>query len=521
MNKLPSREHRQLIRYSNDVGFNKRYTTIALYAIFVLFIGMICVYFLLNTEQYVSIFETIKSFVTPIFIGMMIAYILNPIMNFFENEVFLSKTKRNLLKARRELFKSKLAYDQARKSETATPETVEKSLSRLQKARTSLDAAYQAVAYRKAAKIEKLKQKNAKKKPRPSFFHEPAKDDSHPMRGLSLLCTYVIFFAIVSLILWIVIPQCIESITSFIGTLTRYVQKIPEMIPDLQEKYSFVQTAYNFASEYVDIPEKIMGFVEAASGKLSGLLSTLPNYLVTIFSALASGITNLILSICFSVYFLTSKEILGEQITRFGKAFLTPRAYMHTRHAIGEIDRKFGKFIEGKILDSTIIGILALIATAALKMPYYQMLSLIIGITNVIPFFGPIFGGIIGGAIILISDPTKLIPFLIMVLVLQQLDGNVIGPYILGDSLGLPPIWIMIAIVVMSNLFNFFGMLFGVPLFAVIYTLTNEAIDRKLKKRKKKQQAAIAEAAAAEAALAAAAAEAAANQATPPVVETK
>ena len=91
----------------------------------------------------------------------------------------------------------------------------------------------------------------------------------------------------------------------------------------------------------------------------------------------------------------------------------------------------------------------------------------------------------------------------------------------MGDSLGLPPIWIMIAIVVMSNLFNFFGMLFGVPLFAVIYTLTNEAIDRKLKKRKKKQQAAIAEAAAAEAALAAAAAEAAANQATPPVVETK
>ena len=86
MNKLPSREHRQLIRYSNDVGFNKRYTTIALYAIFVLLIGMICVYFLLNTEQYVSIFETIKGFVTPIFIGMMIAYILNPIMNFFENQ---------------------------------------------------------------------------------------------------------------------------------------------------------------------------------------------------------------------------------------------------------------------------------------------------------------------------------------------------------------------------------------------------------------------------------------------------
>ena len=150
------------------------------------------------------------------------------------------------------------------------------------------------------------------------------------------------------------------------------------------------------------------------------------------------------------------------------------------------MDRKFGKFIEGKLLDSTIIGIIALIALMIMGMPYYQMLALVIGITNIIPFFGPFIGAFIGGFIILISEPSKLIAFLIMVLILQQLDGNLIGPLILGDSLGLPPIWIMIAIVVMSGLLGFFGMLFGVPLFAVIYTLVQEAVDSKLKKRKQK-----------------------------------
>ena len=400
---------------------------------------------------------------------------------------------------------AKLAYDQARKSKTPDPQKIDTALARLTKARVSLDNAYAAKEAVETAKANKAIEKDAKKKKKPSFIPQPAKDNSHPMRGLSLLCTYIVFFAIVSLILWIVIPQCIESIIGFIANLVTYVQKLPALLQSLLENNSRIREAYIYVSERVDVESIVMKFVENTSGKLTGLVSTLPNYIISIFSSLASGITNFILSIFFSVYFLSSKELLGTQITRLGRAFLTPRAYMHTRHVIGEIDRKFGKFIEGKILDSSIIGVLALFATAALDMPYYQMLSLIIGITNVIPFFGPIFGGIIGGVIILITEPAKLVPFLIMVLILQQLDGNLIGPYILGDSLGLAPIWIMIAIVVMSGLFDFFGMLFGVPLFAVIYTLTEETIERKLKKRKKKQIAQAEQRAAEEAAEAAAA----------------
>lgn len=489
MNKEPRREHHHLIRISNDVGFNKRYTTIAFYAIIVLIFAVICVFFLLNTKQFSSIFDTIGSIITPIFSGMVIAYILNPCLELFENQVFITKTQRKLLRARRELFHAKLAYDQVRKNDTASDKEKNDAHLRLRIAKISLSIAYDAERSEKDAKTKKLHLKNAKKKSRPSFFPQPEKDRSHPMRGISLLCTYIIFFAVISLVLWIVIPQCIQTVTGFVWNLTGYVQELPNLLQQMMNQYSSLQRIYEFASEHIDLKAQVMKFVESASGILSGLLSALPNYLFSFVSSFASGITNMVLSIFFSVYFLSSKEMLGAQITRIGKALLTPRAYMHTRHVIGEVDRKFGKFIEGKMLDSTIIGILALIATGALQMPYYQMLSLIIGITNIIPFFGPIFGGIIGGVIILISEPSKLIPFLIMVLILQQLDGNVIGPQILGDSLGLAPVWIMIAIVVMSELFNFFGMLFGVPLFAVVYTLVKEAIDRKLKKKKLKQAA--------------------------------
>lgn len=487
--KEPRREHKQLIRMSNDVGFNKRYTTIALYAVMVLIIGVICIYFLMNTDQYINVFHTIKNILIPIFVGMLIAYILNPCMRFFENHVFISKTQRALNTARRELMNAKLAYDQSRKCKNPDPQKIDTALNRLNKAKVSLANAYTVKKAVDTAKENKYLEKDAKKKKKPSFLPQPGKDRSHPMRGLSLLCTYIIFFAIISLILWIVIPQCIESVIGFIANLVTFVQKLPDLLRSLLENHSRIREAYIFVSERVDIESIVMKFVETTSGKLSGLVSSLPNYIISLFATLASGITNFILSIFFSIYFLSSKELLGAQITRLGRAFLTPRAYMHTRHVIGEIDRKFGKFIEGKILDSSIIGMLALIATAAMGMPYYQMLSLIIGITNIIPFFGPIFGGIIGGLIILITEPSKVVPFLIMVLILQQLDGNLIGPFILGDSLGLAPIWIMIAIVVMSGLFDFFGMLFGVPLFAVIYTLTEETIERKLKKRKKKQLA--------------------------------
>jgi predicted PurR-regulated permease PerM len=495
MKKEQRREHHHLVRFVHNIGINKKYTTIALYALAVLSFALICIYFLLHPENYTSVFETVSSIVSPIFIGLIIAYLLNPFLEFFENVVFISKAKRTLLRSRRGLLQSKLAYDQVRLKPTSTEEEIQAVLDRLNDARKKLADARVAVLAEKKRKDDSYAKKASKKKTRPTFYKEPAKDRSHPMRALSLICTYILFIAIISLILWIVIPQCISSLMGLISNLERYIRAIPNRLHDLIEENEVIGNVYHYVSAEIDLHTVIHQFTTEASVWLTNLVSQMPNYAVTFFSKLASGITNLILSIFFSIYFLSSMALLGGQIKRFGKASLSPRLFHHTRHVIGEVDRKFGKFIEGKLLDSTIIGILALFALMIMGMPYYQMLALVIGITNIIPFFGPFIGAIIGGFIILISEPSKLIAFLIMVLILQQLDGNLIGPLILGDSLGLPPIWIMIAIVVMSGLLGFFGMLFGVPLFAVIYTLVQEAVESKLKKRKRKALELAAEAA--------------------------
>ena len=144
---------------------------------------------------------------------------------------------------------------------------------------------------------------------------------------------------------------------------------------------------------------------------------------------------------------------------------------------------KFIGFISGKAIDSFIIGVLAFIVMSIMKMPYTVLVSCIIGVTNMIPFFGPIIGAVPSAFLILLYNPAKVIPFIIFVVILQQLDGNVIGPKILGNSIGLPTFWIIFAIFIGGGLFGFVGMLIGVPAFAVIYTLFGNAVNEKLQKK--------------------------------------
>lgn len=489
MKKTSEKKH--FFSFDHNVGFNKKYTTIAFYAILVLFFAVVCVYFLINRDQYVSVFSTVKGILFPIFTGTVIAYILNPILKLFEEKVFITKAQRTLNQARRKLFKDKLAYDHIKNvsdPESKAPESARKALDDTRK---ELDAAYTALRVEEEAKRAKLLAKAAKQDKKPSFHRVSPPDHSHPYRGVSLLCTYLIFIAILTLILWIIIPQCIDSISGLLIRIRSSVNTLPQNLEKLIAENEIAQAIYRYISAFlsseIDLTAKIMdsltSTISGMSSYLSSIVTTLPTYVMSFFSS----ITNFILALFFSVYFLSSKEMLSRQAHKLGKAFLPAKGYKGACHIINEIDRKFGKFIEGKVVDSTIIGILALIILWIFRMPYYQMLALIIGITNIIPFFGPIIGGVIGGAIILISEPAKLIPFILIVFIIQQLDGNIIGPLILGDSLGLQPIWIMIAIVIMSELFGFFGMIFGVPLFAVLYTLTREAIEKRLKKKSKKE----------------------------------
>ena len=152
------------------------------------------------------------------------------------------------------------------------------------------------------------------------------------------------------------------------------------------------------------------------------------------------------------------------------------------RRAIAFTDKTFSGFINGKLLDSAIIGVICYIGCALLDMPYALLVSVIVGVTNVIPFFGPFIGAVPSALIILLVDPVKCLIFVVFIIILQQLDGNLIGPKILGSSIGINGFWVMFSIILGGGLFGFWGMLLGVPVFVVIYTAINEHITKKLKK---------------------------------------
>ena len=192
------------------------------------------------------------------------------------------------------------------------------------------------------------------------------------------------------------------------------------------------------------------------------------------------GLYNLIIGIIVSAYILGNLEKYSASAKRMLYSVFTVEAAEKIRDGIDFADRTFMSFLTGKLLDSAIIGLICYIVCAVIKMPYALLVSVIIGVTNIIPFFGPLIGAIPSAIIILMVDPLKCLIFVIFIIVLQQVDGNIIGPKILGNTTGIDGFWIMFSIILGAGLFGFWGMLLGVPVFVVILTVVNKLVTRKL-----------------------------------------
>lgn len=218
---------------------------------------------------------------------------------------------------------------------------------------------------------------------------------------------------------------------------------------------------------------------------LKEFLEQFPTYLKRIVSStinIASILLNVILGIVISIYILFDKEEIGERSKKIIYAIFPKKASFNIINFCKESNNTFEKFFVGKIIDSTIIGIIFFIGASLLKAPFAILLSIIIGVTNIIPFFGPFIGAIPVLFITLlfdISDPLKTVWIAIFIILLQQFDGNILGPKILGDSIGIKPIGIIFAIIIGKALFGIAGMFFGVPVFAVIFSTFNSLIDKR------------------------------------------
>nr|MCR4906861.1 AI-2E family transporter [Clostridiales bacterium] len=278
-----------------------------------------------------------------------------------------------------------------------------------------------------------------------------------------------------------VIPQVSDSFRSLVDRLRDYIDSGSTWIDSLTAKYPFLDGVFE-SNLFEMIQTNLNDWLKESINKLDSMNKLVEN-ISTIFnnvSSVAVGMKNVVLGIVFAVYFLLYKESLFAQLKKLTKSVMKDRAYERFTHYAKLTDHTFGGFISGKLIDSIIVGLLCFILMKIFHMPYASLIAMIIGITNVIPFFGPFIGAIPSAFFIFVAEPKMTLWFILLIVVLQQLDGNVIGPRILGDFVGLSPLWIIVAITIMGGIFGVWGMFFGVPTFAVIYAVVKELTERKL-----------------------------------------
>ena len=391
------------------IKFNSKHNTVAAYCILVFTICLVLVALVFKYETFISYLKKLISVFSPIIWGLIIAYLLNPLMMF-----------------------------------------TEKHLSKLV----------------------------CRKKNRRSLA-----------RTLSILISFIILIGIIVLLVGSIVPELIKSVENIFKSLPSYlnnlrsyltikISKLVDKNPDLK---SFI------ADEFDNIQDFLLNIMSKYEPVLQDLLAK-DGIIASVTDStwsLVIGLKNCIMGMIISIYLLFSKENFRAQATKVIYAIFPDKAGKKIFSVASRFNYTFVHFLSGKAVDSLIIGVLTFIGMNILRMNSYAVLiSCIIGVTNMIPFFGPIIGAVPTGLLILLTDPHKTIVFIVFIFLLQQFDGNILGPKILGNSLGLSTFWIVFSILIGGGLFGFIGMVAFVPLFAVMFGIIKEAINTRLNKKK-------------------------------------
>lgn len=297
-------------------------------------------------------------------------------------------------------------------------------------------------------------------------------------KWLSILVTYVIAIGVIAILMVFILPQLYTSITDIVDRLPVWYNNLTTIVDNFENRHAdlgFID--YNLINEHLtSLYPKIISY-------LTDTLANLLPYVVNTSMAIVKGVVNLIISIMVSVYMISDHKNIFYQFKKLLYAVFPKQAADTARTICRESTNIFLKFMYGKAIDSVIIGIICFVCMNIFKFPYTVLISVIVGITNMIPYFGPYIGGVLGGIIIVIVNHVQVIFFAVMILVIQQFDGLFLGPKILGDSTGLKPLWVIFAIVVGGAMFGVLGMFLGVPTMAVICYILNIVVEHFLKKR--------------------------------------
>lgn len=376
---------------NNKFESNKKYFTICIYTLFVILVGSVIVKLIISWDQVTAMLKQYSDALSPFVIGAFIAYLINPLMKYFDKTLFTG--------------------------------------------------------------LLKMKSKKSK--------------------YLSLILAYLIVIGFIYICFYYILPQLFTSLSDLIQSVPLFYEKIYDIFNNLETNYPNID--FDYVNKVLNkvLPSDMDAIKNFATNAIPLIYTTGVSVIKWVF--------NIVIAIIVSIYMLSDKKILIRNFKRFIYAFLPVNITNSFMNTLSECNKIFSSFIIGKSIDSLIIGIMCFILMRIFQMPYPLVISAAIGVTNMIPYFGPFIGAIPGTIILLLISPLKALGFIVLVLVLQQFDGLYLGPKILGNSTGLKPLWIIFAITIGGTIAGIAGMFFGVPIMAVFSYLINQLIEKKLK----------------------------------------
>ena len=303
-------------------------------------------------------------------------------------------------------------------------------------------------------------------------------------RAIASMVCIVIVLGVVALLIYFVVPQVVASAVNLVNTLPQRLTSFSRWCDTHLSHFPFVATwVHNLANaENTQVIEWIQKHI------LSGNAASIATMVSTGVIMAVKYVANAIIGLLIMVYLLNYKERLFAITRKLVNATCGQKRKASLYEFASIVNETFIGFIVGRIIDSFIIGVLTFIVLKICAIPFALMLSVIVGVTNVIPFFGPFIGAIPSVFILLLEDPIEALYFIIIIVVIQQLDGNVIGPKIVGNAIGISSFWVLVSVLIGGGLFGFPGMALGVPVFAVIYRYVNKVASASLKNKDKNPQ---------------------------------
>ncbi|MGN1341458.1 MAG: AI-2E family transporter [Oscillospiraceae bacterium] len=421
------------------INWNKKYTTIAVYSLIVVAVAVLFVVFVFKFDSFKQGFSWIGEVAAPFIIGLVVAYIVNPLMMWIERTFF-----RKLV-------------------EEPVPEKGI-VLQKLESTRVGSSAVVKSLEKRSADVAKKTRRRRTL------------------ARALSVTIAYLLLIAIIAGICIAIVPSVANSLVDLSEKLPGYIDNLELFLNDFFANTPEISGLITDGFTALDtIIQKIASMIEPVAGDIIGSVSS---GVIKFAYGLVTGLKNVVIGLIIGVYLLFAKDRLLAQCKKILFAFLKNSTCQRLFYVAGKSNAIFKNYVVSNLLDALVVLAIMSIGMVVMGMPYPMLIAVVCGVTNLIPFFGPFIGAIPCGILILLVDPVKVIWFALFVLILQQVDGNVIKPHLFGESIGLPALWVLVSITIGGGLFGIMGMLLGVPVFAVLYTLFAEFVTVKLKKKK-------------------------------------